>query len=101
MRPNLSTPEFRNELREGAAPEAAYGRDTMPNGFLGRNASNCEAYTRVTANRCCAQLGLAPVFPETQNPLPCMSEVLDLKKEKNFFETRVIEYQNGGALTWD
>jgi ribonucleoside-diphosphate reductase beta chain len=29
-----------------------------------------------------------------------MSEVLDLKKEKNFFETRVTEYQTGGALTW-
>jgi ribonucleotide reductase beta subunit family protein with ferritin-like domain len=30
-----------------------------------------------------------------------MSEIIDLKKEKNFFETRVIEYQTGGALTWD
>jgi ribonucleoside-diphosphate reductase beta chain len=29
-----------------------------------------------------------------------MSEVLDLKKEKNFFETRVTEYQTGGALVW-
>ncbi|MEC8527514.1 MAG: hypothetical protein VXY63_09250, partial [Pseudomonadota bacterium] len=25
----------------------------------------------------------------------------DLRKEKNFFETRVIEYQTGGALSWD
>jgi ribonucleoside-diphosphate reductase beta chain len=30
-----------------------------------------------------------------------MSEAMDLKKEKNFFETRAIEYQNGGALTWE
>jgi len=30
-----------------------------------------------------------------------MSEIMDLKKEKNFFETRVIEYQTGGALSWD
>jgi ribonucleoside-diphosphate reductase beta chain len=30
-----------------------------------------------------------------------MSEAMDLKKEKNFFETRVIEYQSGGALAWD
>ncbi len=28
-------------------------------------------------------------------------EAMDLKKEKNFFETRVIEYQNGGALNWE
>jgi ribonucleoside-diphosphate reductase beta chain len=26
---------------------------------------------------------------------------MDLKKEKNFFETRVIEYQNGGSLDWN
>ena len=30
-----------------------------------------------------------------------MSEAMDLKKEKNFFETRVIEYQNGGSLVWE
>ncbi|TQV61889.1 MAG: ribonucleotide-diphosphate reductase subunit beta, partial [Halothiobacillaceae bacterium] len=35
------------------------------------------------------------------NPFPWMSEVIDLKKEKNFFETRVTEYQTGGALSWD
>ena len=29
-----------------------------------------------------------------------MSEIMDLKKEK-LFETRVIEYQTGGALSWD
>ncbi len=53
------------------------------------------------ANRRCAQLGLAPDFAEVENPFPCMSEVMDLKKEKTFFETRVIDYQNGGALAWD
>lgn len=53
------------------------------------------------ACRRCAQIGLTPVFPEAENPFPWMSEAMDLKKEKNFFETRVIEYQNGGALTWD
>ena len=103
--PHLWTVAFQDELRamlrEGAELEAAYGRDTMPNGFLGLNASSCEAYMRFIANRRCAQLDLAPVYPETENPFPWMSEVMDLKKEKNFFETRVIEYQNGGALAWD
>jgi ribonucleoside-diphosphate reductase beta chain len=27
--------------------------------------------------------------------------MIDLKKERNFFETRVIDYQTGGALAWD
>jgi len=26
---------------------------------------------------------------------------MDLRKEKNFFETRVIEYQVGGSLQFD
>jgi ribonucleoside-diphosphate reductase beta chain len=88
-------------IREAAELEAAYGRDTMPRGFLGLNASLCEQYMHFIANRRCAQIGLAPVFAEAENPFPWMSEAMDLKKEKNFFETRVIEYQNGGALSWD
>jgi hypothetical protein len=48
-----------------------------------------------------AQLALKPVIAEADNPFPWMSEAMDLKKEKNCFETRVIEYQNGGALNWD
>ena len=43
---------------------------------------------------------LGPLFPDTANPFPWMSEAMDLKKEKNFFETRVIEYQTGSSLKW-
>ena len=88
-------------IRAAAELEAAYGRDTMPRGFLGLNAALCETYMQFIANRRCAQLGLSRVFNETENPFPWMSEAMDLKKEKNFFETRVIEYQNGGALSWE
>jgi ribonucleoside-diphosphate reductase beta chain len=103
--PHLWTHSFQDEVRQmltdAASLEAAYGRDTMPRGFLGLNAALCEQYMHFIANRRCAQLGLGPVFAETENPFPWMSEAMDLKKEKNFFETRVIEYQNGGALAWD
>jgi ribonucleoside-diphosphate reductase beta chain len=92
--------EVRRMLRSAAELEAAYGRDTMPNGFLGLSASLCEQYMHFIANRRCSQIGLEPVFAETENPFPWMSEAMDLKKEKNFFETRVIEYQNGGSLEW-
>jgi len=93
--------EVRQMLRSAAELEAAYGRDTMPNGFLGLNAALCEQYMHFIANRRCGQLGLEPVFPPDDNPFPWMSEAMDLKKEKNFFETRVIEYQSGGSLAWD
>ncbi|MGA8939532.1 MAG: ribonucleotide-diphosphate reductase subunit beta [Acidobacteriaceae bacterium] len=103
--PNLWTNPFQEEVREmlrsAAELEAAYGRDTMPNGFLGLSASLCEQYMHFIANRRCGQVGLEAVFEDTENPFPWMSEAMDLKKEKNFFETRVIEYQNGGALAWD
>ena len=103
--PQLWTPAFQEEVRgmvrSAAQLEAAYGRDTMPNGFLGLSAALCEQYMHFIANRRCAQIGLAPVFAEVDNPFPWMSEVMDLKKEKNFFETRVIEYQNGGSLQWN
>lgn len=93
--------EVRGMLQSAAELEAAYGRDTMPNGFLGLSAGLCEQYMHFIANRRCAQLGLEPVFTPTENPFPWMSEAMDLKKEKNFFETRVIEYQSGGSLSWD
>ncbi|MBP2472493.1 ribonucleoside-diphosphate reductase beta chain [Crossiella equi] len=103
--PHLWTAEFQEEirtmLREACELEVAYGRDTMPNGLLGLNSELCEQYMHFITNRRCVQIGLAPVFPETENPFPWMSEMMDLKKEKNFFETRVIEYQSGAALDWD
>jgi ribonucleoside-diphosphate reductase beta chain len=103
--PHLWSAAFQKEvqgmLRSAAELEAAYGRDTMPNGFLGLSAGLCEQYMHFIANRRCGQIGLEPVFAETENPFPWMSEAMDLKKEKNFFETRVIEYQNGGSLTWE
>jgi ribonucleoside-diphosphate reductase beta chain len=92
--------EVRTMLAEGCELEIAYGRDTMPSGILGLNADLCEQYMRFITNRRCAQLGLEAVWEPTENPFPWMSEMMDLKKEKNFFETRVIEYQNGGSLEW-
>ena len=65
------------------------------------NENMMEEYLQFIANRRLAQLGLAEQFRGVKNPFPWMSEIMDLRKEKNFFETRVIEYQTGGALSWD
>ncbi len=103
--PQLWTEDFKTDLvnmiREAVDIEAQYAYDTMPRGVLGLNAPMFEEYLRFIANRRCAQIGLAEQYAGVNNPFPWMSEVLDLKKEKNFFETRVTEYQTGGALTWD
>lgn len=103
--PHLWTPEFRQEIagliRCGVELEYRYAEDTMPRGVLGLNAAMFKEYLRFIANRRCQQIGLDPLYPGATNPFPWMSEMIDLKKEKNFFETRVIEYQVGGTLSWD
>jgi ribonucleoside-diphosphate reductase beta chain len=103
--PNLWTEMFQQEviqmILEGTEIEIQYARDTMPRGVLGMNAAIMEEYLHFIANRRLSQLGLPEQFAGAQNPFPWMSEIMDLRKEKNFFETRVIEYQTGGALSWD
>ncbi|CAE6701890.1 ribonucleotide-diphosphate reductase subunit beta [Candidatus Nitrotoga fabula] len=103
--PHLWTADFRAEIRgliqKGVDLEYRYAEDTMPRGILGMNAPMFKEYLRFVANRRCQQIGLDILFPGAVNPFPWMAELIDLKKEKNFFETRVTEYQTGGALSWD
>ncbi|HIG07920.1 MAG: ribonucleotide-diphosphate reductase subunit beta [Methylococcales bacterium] len=103
--PHLWTEAFKediiNIIHEAVDIEIQYAYDTMPRGILGLNAPMFKEYLQFIANRRCSQIGLPEQYPGAQNPFPWMSEVLDLKKEKNFFETRVTEYQTGGALSWD
>ena len=103
--PALWTAPFREGIRDLFARavelEYRYAEDTMPTGVLGLNAPMFKGYLRYIANRRCQQIGVEPLFEATDNPFPWMSEMTDLKKERNFFETRVIEYQTGGALSWE
>jgi ribonucleoside-diphosphate reductase beta chain len=103
--PHIWTDEFQKQtiamIREGVDLEIQYARDTMPRGILGLNANMFTEYLHYIANRRCIQIGLPEQYPGSKNPFPWMSEMMDLKKEKNFFETRVTEYQTGGALKWD
>ncbi len=103
--PHLWTPAFREEIRalfnRAVELEYAYAEDTMPRGVLGLNAPMFKSYLRFIANRRCQQIGIEPLFGQEENPFPWMAEMIDLKKERNFFETRVIEYQTGGALNWE
>ncbi len=103
--PHLWTPAFKDEIRglirQGVELEYRYAEDTMPRGVIGLNAGQFKEYLRYIANRRAQQIGLETLYPGANNPFPWMAEMIDLKKEKNFFETRVTEYQTGGALSWD
>jgi len=103
--PHLWDEELKSEaaqmILEGTELEIQYARDTMPRGVLGMNAAMMEEYLKFIANRRLTQIGLEEEFKGVSNPFPWMSEIIDLRKEKNFFETRVTEYQVGGALNWE
>jgi len=103
--PHLWTQSFQKEViqmvKEGVELEYQYAVDTMPRGILGLNAAMFQEYLQFIANRRFSQIGIAEQYPGVSNPFPWMSEIMDLKKEKNFFETRVTEYQTGGTLVWE
>jgi ribonucleoside-diphosphate reductase beta chain len=102
--PDIWTAEFRREIADNVARavelENNYANDCLPRGILGLNAGSIHDYIRYIADRRLERIGLPRLY-EARNPFPWMSEVIDLKKEKNFFETRVTEYQSGGVLSWD
>lgn len=86
---------------EAEAAEAAYAGYILREPILGYNAGLHIEQFRYIANRRARQLGIAEPFSGAANVLPWLDEQANLRKEKNFFETRVTEYQTGGALVWE
>lgn len=102
--PGVWTAEFEKEIADlifrAVELEKRYALDACPEGLVGINAKQFSLYVEYIADRRLERLGMAKMFG-TENPLPWMSQSTDLTKEKNFFETRVTEYQSAGSLSWD
>jgi ribonucleoside-diphosphate reductase beta chain len=102
--PEIWTDEFKQTIaanvRKAVDLEHEYARDCLPKGILGLNSDAVHQYIQYIADRRLERIELPKIY-NAPNPFPWMSEVIDLKKEKNFFETRVTEYQTGGMLSWD
>ncbi|MFG0249226.1 MAG: ribonucleotide-diphosphate reductase subunit beta, partial [Phycisphaeraceae bacterium JB051] len=101
--PEIWTTNFQQEIVEmintAVDYEIKYAQDCLPNGVLGLNAQLFDDYVKYIADRRLERIGLPRQY-NTRNPFPWMSETIDLAKEKNFFETRVTEYQSSGSLEW-
>jgi ribonucleoside-diphosphate reductase beta chain len=101
--PEIWTPALQERLveaiRTAVEYEAAYAEDCLPHGIIGLNAGLFREYVEFVADRRLERIGL-PAQYQARNPFPWMSETIDLGKEKNFFETRVTDYQSGGTLSW-
>jgi ribonucleoside-diphosphate reductase beta chain len=100
--PEIWTPEFRQELvnamREGVALEKEFIRDCLPVSAVGLSAAEFEQYIDYIADRRLDGCGLPAMNPGIQNPLPWLAETMDVKKESNFFETKVTDYQKASSL---
>jgi ribonucleoside-diphosphate reductase beta chain len=97
--PKIWTKAFEKETIEhidkAMELELDYARDVLPNGILGLNSEMFIDYVQYIANRRLESLNLPSQYEDTKNPFPWMSEIIDLEKCKNFFETRVTEYAVG------
>jgi len=102
--PSIWTDEFKAEITKaivkGVELECMYAKDALPQGILGLNSDMLSQYVQYIGDRRLERINLKRVY-NAENPFPWMSEIVDLKKEKNFFETRVTEYKQRGELTWD
>jgi ribonucleoside-diphosphate reductase beta chain len=101
--PEIWTEAFKEDLvakiRRGVELEERYADDALPHGILGLTPESVKQYVRYIADRRLERIRLPKQY-HVENPFPWMAEIMDLRKEKNFFETRVTEYQTGGNLEW-
>jgi ribonucleoside-diphosphate reductase beta chain len=86
---------------EAHAAEEGYANYILPKPITGYSAKQHIEQFRFIANRRSRQLGLPEPFPGAECATPWLDEQVNIRKEKNFFETRVTEYQTGGALNWE
>lgn len=93
--------ELTGYLQQAVDLEIQYAKDVLPTGILGLNSNMFVDYMQYIANRRLEGLGMKFRYESDENPFPWLSEVIDLDKQKNFFESKVTEYQNAGALDDD
>ena len=101
--PEIWTPQLQREIIEmidqAINYEYAYACECLPEGVMGLRADMFLDYVKYIGDRRLERIGLQSQYG-TKNPFPWMSEAIDLTKEKNFFETRVTEYQSASQLQW-
>ena len=100
--PALWTPAFRTQLRELMAEavdlEKRFIDDCLPVEATGLSAGEFRGYIDYIADRRLESIGIEPLGANLANPLPWLAELMDIRKEQNFFEGRVTEYQRASSL---
>ena len=100
--PDIWTNDFRDELiefmREGIELEKEFVLDCLPENIVGMTQNDFLDFVDYNADRRLESLGLPRLSSIKNTPFLWLDEVIFLKKEKNFFETRVTEYQTSGSI---
>jgi len=103
--PDVWTEAFEDELtvilKKAVDLEIAYAQDVLPRGILGLNSNMFVDYMQFVANRRLENLRMKFRYEKDKNPFPWMAETIDLQKQKNFFETKVTDYQSQSVLDDD
>ena len=93
--------ELTDHLKNAVELEIQYAKDVLPRGILGLNSDMFIDYMQYIANRRLKGLKMEFKYDTKRNPFNWMSETIDLSKQKNFFESKVTEYQHAGVLEED
>jgi ribonucleoside-diphosphate reductase beta chain len=100
--PDVWTADFKEELRdlmrEAISLEKDFISDCLPVNSVGLSAEEFCQYIDYIGDRRLEDVGLEPLGAGASNPFPWLAEMMDIKKEQNFFEGRVTEYQKASAL---
>ena len=100
--PAIWTNEFKDRLvdlmRTAVDLEKQFIDDCLPVESVGLNREDFKTYIDFIADRRLEGVGLPLLNEGVKNPFPWLVEMMDIKKEQNFFEQRVTEYQKSSAL---
>lgn len=100
--PDIWTPAFQEELRnimmEAIALEKDFIRDCLPMNSVGLSVDEFCKYIDHIGDRRLEGCGLPTIHAKTVNPFPWLAELMDIRKEQNFFEGTVVDYQKSSSL---
>ena len=100
--PDVWTDEFQQELvslmKEAVQLEKEFINDCLPVNAVGLSSEEFAEYIDYIADRRLENVGLPMLNEGVKNPFPWLAEMMDIKKEQNFFEGRVTEYQKASSL---
>ena len=96
---SLASEKYGLEIYGSGKLEKEFIRDCLPVNSVGLSSDEFCSYIDFIADRRLNGIGLDVLNPGLENPFPWLAETMDVKKEQNFFEGRVTEYQKSSALS--